>query len=74
MAREINKNDAKHRDKREDNIGISTIDIDGRPCTDAKTKVKVLNNHFKSVFTKICNTQTWKFLPTLKILFQIYHT
>jgi len=38
--------------KCKDDIGISTIMVDGNPCTDPKTKATALNNYFESVFTK----------------------
>ena len=38
--------------KRKDDVGIYTIVVDGKPCTDAKSKAKALNSYFKSVFTK----------------------
>ena len=38
--------------KRKDDVGISTIVVDGKPCTDAKSKAEALNNYFKSVFMK----------------------
>ena len=40
------------RAKRKDDIGISTITVDGKPCTDSKAKAEALNNYFQSVFTK----------------------
>ena len=38
--------------KRKDDVGISTIAVDGKPCTDAKSKAESLNSYFKPVFTK----------------------
>ena len=38
--------------KSKDDVGISTIVVDGKPCTDAKSKAEALNSYFKSVFTK----------------------
>ena len=47
--------------KRKDDVGISTIVVDGKPCTDAKSKAEALNSYFKSVFTK----EDTKNLPNL---------
>ena len=38
--------------KRKDDVGISTIVVDGKPCTDAKSNAEALNDYFKSVFMK----------------------
>ena len=40
------------RSKRQDNVGVAPLEINDDVVSDSREKAKLLNDHFKSVFTK----------------------